>query len=159
MKGKVSVGGVQKPKVRGTRANSPTRFSCTVIFDITKFSPDTTVFRTRKLVLRTNDLDIAALSYVGIEMAIAIYHFLRELIYHFFGTDLLRSIFGLFLSVSFEKLSSWCCNNATVIALLLVAGEHLSRYRDVTLTLYIVRNVNVNVKNDFCFTLSCELVA
>ena len=45
-----------------------------------------------------------------------------------------------------------------MIASLLVTGEHLLIYRAVTVTLYMVHNVNVNVKNDLCFTLSCELV-
>ena len=44
------------------------------------------------------------------------------------------------------------------IASLSVAGQHLSRYRAVPLTLYMVCNVNVNVKVDYCFTISCELV-
>ena len=38
-----------------------------------------------------------------------------------------------------------------------MAGEHLSIYPAVPLTSYMVRNVNVNVNLDFCFTLSCEL--
>ena len=79
-------------------------------------------------------LEIAVLSSGGLEMEIAAYHSWRELIYHLFGTDLLQSIFGLFLSVSFEKLSSWCCNNAAMIALLSVEGEHISRYPAVPLT-------------------------
>ena len=70
----------------------------------------------------------------GIDMAIAAYHSWGELIYHFFGTDLLRSIFNLFLTVSFEKLSSSCCSNTAIIASLSVAGEHLSRYSDVPFT-------------------------
>ena len=44
------------------------------------------------------------------------------------------------------------------IALLSVAGQHLLRYRAVTLTLSMVRNVNVDVNVDSCFTLSCEPV-
>ena len=36
---------------------------------------------------------------------------------------------------SFEKLSSWCCNNVAMITSLLVAGEHLLRYWAVPLTL------------------------
>ena len=38
-----------------------------------------------------------------------------------------------------------------------VAGQHISRYRSVPFTPYMVGNVNVNVKVDSCFTLSCEL--
>ena len=98
------------------------------------------------------------LSSDGLDMAIVAYHSGRELINHLFGTDLLRSIFDLFLAVSFEKLSSLCCNNAARIASLLVAVQRLSRYRYVSLTLYMVRNGNVNVNDDLCFTLSCELV-
>ena len=66
--------------------------------------------------------------------------------------------FNLFFTVSFEKISSLCCNNVAMIASFSVAGEHLLRYRAVPLTSYMVRNVNVNVNNDLCFTLSCELV-
>ena len=44
------------------------------------------------------------------------------------------------------------------IASLLVAGEHLSRYRAVPLTSYMVRKVNVNINVDLCFKLSFELV-
>ena len=102
-------------------------------------------------------LEIAALSSGGIEMAITDYHSWREQIYHLLRTDLLQSIFDLFLSVSFEKLSSWCCKNAAMIASLLVAGEQLFRYWTVSLTSYMVGNVNVNINNDLCFTLSCEL--
>ena len=91
-------------------------------------------------------------------MAITTYHSRRELICHLFGTDLLRSIFDLFLSVSFEKLSSLCCNNVAGISLLLVSGERLSRYQAMPLTSYMVHNVNVNINNDLCFTLSCEIV-
>ena len=94
-------------------------------------------------------------------MAIAAYHSWGELIYHLFVTDLLRSIFNLFSTVSFKKLSSSCCNNAARIALFSVAGEYILRYRAVPLTSQIVRNVNVNVNLDLCFTLfrlSCELV-
>ena len=58
----------------------------------------------------------------------------RRLIYHWFGTDLLRSILVLFLSVIFELLSSLCCNNASRIASLSVAGQQLSRYQVVPLT-------------------------
>ena len=60
-----------------------------------------------------------------LDMAIAAYHSLIDLIYHLFGTDFLRSTFDLFSSVSFEKLSSWCCNNPEMIASLSVSGEHL----------------------------------
>ena len=45
-----------------------------------------------------------------------------------------------------------------MIALLLVVGEHLSRYRDVPLTSKMMRNVYIKVNNYICFTLSCELV-
>ena len=79
-------------------------------------------------------LEISALSSGGIDMSIAVYHSWRELIYHLFRTDLLRSIFDLFLSVIFEILSSWCCNNVAMIVSLSVAGEHHLRYRTVTLT-------------------------
>ena len=71
--------------------------------------------------------------------------------------DLLQYIFDLFSAVSFEK-SSLCCNNTARIAPLLVACEQLLRYRALPLTSYMVRNVNVNVNIDLCFTLSCELV-
>ena len=84
---------------------------------------------------RRLSLEITALFSGGLDMAIAAYHHWRELIYHLFRMDLLRSIFDLFSSVGFEKLSSWCCNNVTIIASLSVAGEHLSRYRAVPLTL------------------------
>ena len=103
-------------------------------------------------------LEIAVLSSGGLDMEITAYNSWRELIYHFFGTDLLQSIFDLFLSVSFKKLSSWFCNNEAMIASLLVAGQQLSIYWDVPLISYMVRNVNVNVNVDLCFTLSCELV-
>ena len=89
-------------------------------------------------------------------MAIAAYHSWREMIYHLFGTDLLWSISNLFLSVSFEKLSFWWCNNTAMIVSLSVIVEHLSRYQDVSLTSYMMHNVNVNVNNYLCFTLSCE---
>ena len=36
--------------------------------------------------------------------------------------------------------------------------EHFSRYRAVPLTSQMMRNVNVNVNDDYCFTLSCKLV-
>ena len=78
--------------------------------------------------------EIAALSSGRLEMEIDPYYSWRDLIYHLFGTNFLRSIFDLFLSVSFEKLSSWCCNNAATIASLSVAGGHLSRHRAVPLT-------------------------
>ena len=103
-------------------------------------------------------LYIAVFSSVGLKMAIAAYNSWGEIIYHFFGTDLLRSIFVLFSAVSFEKLSSLWYINAERIASLSVADQHLSIYRDVTLTLYMVRNVNVNINVDLCLTLSCELV-
>ena len=45
-----------------------------------------------------------------------------------------------------------------MIELLSVSGEHLSRYWVLSFTLYMVLNINVNVNNDLCFTLSCELV-
>ena len=67
-------------------------------------------------------LEIYALPSGGIEMAISAYNYWGELIRHLFGTDLLRSIFDLFLTVSFERLSSSCCNNTAMIASLLVAG-------------------------------------
>ena len=70
---------------------------------------------------------------------------------------MLRSIFDLFLTVSFEELSSSCCNNAESIATLSVAGQHFSIYLALTLTLKMVRNVNINVNVDLCFTLSCEI--
>ena len=79
-------------------------------------------------------LEISRLSSGGLEMEIAAYHSWGDLIYHLFKTDFLRSIFDLFSSVSFEKLASWCCNNAATIASLSVAGEHLLRYWDVPLT-------------------------
>ena len=79
-------------------------------------------------------LDTAELSSGEIGMAIATYRSLRELIYHLFRTHLLRSIFDLLSSVSFKKLSSWCFNNAAMIVLLSVTGEHLSRYQAVPLT-------------------------
>ena len=47
-------------------------------------------------------LVISALSSGGLYMAVAAYHPQREMIYHLLRTDLLRSIFDLFLSVSFE---------------------------------------------------------
>ena len=49
----------------------------------------------------------------------------------FVRNGFLRSTFDLFLSVSFEKLSSWCCNNAAMIASLSVVGAHHSRYQAV----------------------------
>ena len=91
-------------------------------------------------------------------MEITAYHSWRGLIYHLFRTDLLRSIFDLFLSISFDKLFSWCFNNKAIIASLSVAGEHIYRYIAVPLTSYMVFNVNVNVNVDLCFTISCELV-
>ena len=91
-------------------------------------------------------------------MAIDAYNSCGDLIYHLFGTDLLRFIFDLILTVSFEKLSSLCCNNTESIVSSSLAGQHLSRYPAVTLTSYMVRNINVNVNVDFFFTLFCELV-
>ena len=79
-------------------------------------------------------LEIALLSSNGLEMAIVSYHSWGELIYNFFGTDLLISIFVLFSAVSFEKFSSLCCSNAERIASLLVAGQRLLRHRAVPLT-------------------------
>ena len=78
--------------------------------------------------------EIAALYSGGIEVAIAAYHSWEDLIYHLFGTYLLQSIFDLFLTVSFKKLSSSCCNNAARIASFLVAGQQLLIYRAVPLT-------------------------
>ena len=91
-------------------------------------------------------------------MEIALYHSWGELIYHLFRTDLLRSIFNLFSTVSFETLSSLWCNNASRIVSLSPEGQHLSIYPAVTLTSYMVRNLNVNVNVDLYFTLSFELV-
>ena len=79
-------------------------------------------------------LKIAALSSGGLAMATSTYRYWGELIYHLFRTDLLKSIFGLFSTLSFEKLSSSCFNIAAIIASLSVAGEHLLRYKDVPLT-------------------------
>ena len=79
-------------------------------------------------------LEIAVLSSGGPEMEISAYHSRGEIIYHFFGTDLLRSIFDLFSAVSFKKLSLLCCNNVARIASLSVAGQCLSRYWAVPLT-------------------------
>ena len=79
-------------------------------------------------------LAIAMLSSGGIDMAITAYNSWGELIHHLFGTDLLRSIFVLLLSVSFEMLSSLFCNNAARIASLSVAGQHLSIYQAVPFT-------------------------
>ena len=78
-------------------------------------------------------LEISALSSDGLDMAITAYHPWRDLIYHFFGTDLLRSIFNLFLTVSLENLSSSCCNNASRISSLSVADQRILRYRAVPL--------------------------
>ena len=103
-------------------------------------------------------LEIAVLSSGWIYMAITAYHSWGDLIYHLLGTDLLRSIFGLFLAVSFETLSSLCYNNLLRIPLLSVAGQRLSRYQAVILIFYMMRNVNVNINIDLCFTLSCKLV-
>ena len=95
------------------------------------------------------------LSYGGLEMAIAAYHSWGELIYHLFGTDLLQSIFDLFSTVIFKNLSSWFWNNVAMIASLSLAGQHILIYMAVPLTSYMVRNVNVSVILDLCFTLSC----
>ena len=70
----------------------------------------------------------------------------------------MQSTFDLFLTVSFKKISSSCCNNVAMIVSLLVAGENLSIYRAVILTSLMMHNVNLNVNVDLCFTLSCELV-
>ena len=64
-------------------------------------------------------LEISMLSSGGLEMAIATYHSRGELIYHFFKTAFLQSIFDLSSSESFEKLSSLWFNNAVMIVLLL----------------------------------------
>ena len=48
-------------------------------------------------------LDIVVLDYGDLDMAISAYHSWREPICHLFRTDLLRSIFDLFLSVSFKS--------------------------------------------------------
>ena len=93
-------------------------------------------------------LEIAVLNSGGIDMAISAYHSWGELIYHLFGTDLLRSIFDLISAISFKKLSSSWCNNAAGIVSLSVAGQRLSRYWAVPLTSYMERNVNVNVNVD-----------
>ena len=84
--------------------------------------------------LTWSSLEIAVLSYGGLYMTIAAYHSWGELIYHLFGTALLRSIFVLFSAVSVEKLSLLCCNNSARIASLSVAVQRLSRYRAVPLT-------------------------
>ena len=89
-------------------------------------------------------------------MAIAAYNSWGELIYHLSKTDMLRSIFVLFLAIISKTLSSLCYNNAARIESLLVAGQHLLIYRAVPLTLYMVRNINVKVNVDLCFMLSCE---
>ena len=56
---------------------------------------------------------------------------LGELVYHF----LERICCDLFSTVSFENLSSSCCNNTARILLLSVEGQHLLIYRAVPLTL------------------------
>ena len=61
-------------------------------------------------------LKMSTLSSGGLEMSIADYHSWGELIYHLFLTYVLRSIFNLFLTVSFEKLSSSCYNNCVVFS-------------------------------------------
>ena len=38
------------------------------------------------------------------------------------------------------------------------AGQQISKYQAVPLTLYMVHNINVNVNVDLCFNISCELV-
>ena len=87
-----------------------------------------------KSLQRQVELIISGDSRGGLEMAIIAYHFWREMMYHLFGTYLLWSIFDLFLSVSFEQLSSWCCNNMSIFAWLSVVGEQILRYWAVTLT-------------------------
>ena len=79
-------------------------------------------------------MGIAALSSIGIDMEISAYHSWRDLIYHLFGTDFMQYILDLFSSVSFEKLSSLCCNNAEMIPSLSVSCQHLLRYMAVPLT-------------------------
>ena len=79
-------------------------------------------------------LDISVLSSGGLEMEMAAYISWGELIYHFFGTDLLRSILVLFPAISFKPFSSLWCNNAARIASLLVKVQQLLRYWAVTLT-------------------------
>ena len=91
-----------------------------------------------------------------------------DLIYHLFGTY----FYDLFLTVSFENFSSSYCNNAAMIASLLVAGQN-PLLIDVLIWVflmsgdilvcsidlvygYMVHNVNVNVH--LYFRLSCELV-
>ena len=73
-------------------------------------------------------LDIAALSSSGTDMEIAADHSWGDVIYHLFVMYLLRSIFDLFSIVSFEKCSFLCCNNASRITVLSVAGQHLLWY-------------------------------
>ena len=60
--------------------------------------------------------------------------FLKRSDLPFFRNGFVAIYFDLFSSVSFKKLSSWCCNNAAMIVSLSVAGEHLSIYRAVPLT-------------------------
>ena len=79
-------------------------------------------------------LEISLLSSSGLEMEIATYHSWGELIYHLLGTDLLRSIFNLFSTICFEKLSSSWCKNTARIAFFTVGGQHLSIYPAVPLT-------------------------
>ena len=54
-------------------------------------------------------LEISVLSSDGLEMEISAYNSWGELIYNFFGTDLLRSIFVQFPAISFKTFSSLCC--------------------------------------------------
>ena len=52
----------------------------------------------------------------------------------FVRNGFLRYIFDLFLTVSFEQLSSWCCRNMARIAMLLMSVQQLLRYWAVPLT-------------------------
>ena len=79
-------------------------------------------------------LHIAVLSFGGLDMSIAEYNYWGELIYHFFWTDLLRSIFAPFSAVSFKNLSSLCCNIAARILSVSVAGQLILRYRAMSVT-------------------------
>ena len=63
-------------------------------------------------------LEISVLSSGRLETVIADYHSWRELIYHLFGTDLLRFTFDLFLYASFKKfvlLVLQQCDNYSVV--------------------------------------------
>ena len=93
------------------------------------------LFKLLQLKAAWVSLEISVLSSGVLETEISAYHSWRELIYHLFGTDLLRSIFDLFPSVSFEKLFSLCCINAEMIASLSLASEKLSIYQAVPMTL------------------------